>query len=104
MKIVSTTALDMLSSSPNRTDHAAISTARILADQAFSRAAGSPLVTGNSVRILKDAKENYPAWLEAIAIDERTIHFESYIIHADGRGMSLPRPLPQKRAKAFGLD
>ena len=39
---------------------------RELADQAFSRAAGAPLVEGNSVRLLIDAKENYPAWLEAI--------------------------------------
>src|SRR4029450_12149683 len=39
---------------------------RALADQAFSRAAGAPLIEGNSVRLLKDARENYPAWLEAI--------------------------------------
>ena len=40
---------------------------RNLANQAFSRAGGAPLVGGNSVRLLIDAKENYPAWLDAIA-------------------------------------
>jgi cardiolipin synthase len=35
-----------------------LSSARALADQAFARAAGAPLVPGNTVRILKDAKDN----------------------------------------------
>ena len=38
---------------------------------------------GNSIRLLKNARENYPAWLEAIARARRHIHFESYIIHDD---------------------
>ena len=59
---------------------------RDLANQAFSRAAGAPLVSGNSVRLLKDANENYPAWLDAIKNAERYIHFESYIIHEDDAG------------------
>ena len=59
---------------------------RDLANQAFSRAAGAPLVSGNYVRLLKDAKENYPAWLEAINEAQRYIHFESYIIHEDEAG------------------
>jgi cardiolipin synthase A/B len=59
---------------------------RALADQAFSRAAGAPLVEGNRVRLLKDAKENYPAWLDAIGAARRYIHFESYIIHEDEAG------------------
>ena len=59
---------------------------RALANQAFSRAAGAPLVEGNSVRLLKDAKENYPAWLEAIGAAKCHIHFESYIIHEDDAG------------------
>ncbi len=59
---------------------------RMLADQAFSRTAGAPLVRGNAVRILKDATENYPAWLEAIAGARETVHFECYIIHDDDVG------------------
>jgi cardiolipin synthase A/B len=57
-----------------------------VADQAFSRAAGAPLVRGNAVRLLKDGAENYPAWLEAIAGARRKVHFESYIIHGDAVG------------------
>jgi len=32
---------------------------RVLADQAFSRAVGAPLIEGNHVDLLRDAKENY---------------------------------------------
>lgn len=59
---------------------------RALADQSFSRAAGRPLVEGNHVRLLKDARENYPAWLEAISAAKRHIHFENYIIREDNAG------------------
>ena len=70
---------------------------RHLADQAFSRAAGAPLIAGNSVRLLIDAKENYPAWLDAIAHAQHYIHFESYIIHEDEVGWQFAEAL---RAKA----
>jgi cardiolipin synthase len=62
---------------------------RQLAEQAFSRAAGAPLVPGNQVRILKNAEANYPAWLAAIRQAKNTIHFESYIIKDDRAGMSF---------------
>ena len=69
---------------------------RHLADQAFSRAAGAPLIAGNNVRLLLDAKENYPAWLEAIDQAERYIHFESYIIHEDEVGWTFADALIAK--------
>ena len=59
---------------------------RAVADQEFSRAAGAPLVGNNSVRLLRDAAENYPAWLEAISSARLYVHFESYIIHDDECG------------------
>jgi len=65
---------------------AAISPMRTLAEQAFSRTAGAPLVPGNRIRLLKDARENYPAWLEAMCSATQTIHFESYIIYDDDVG------------------
>jgi cardiolipin synthase len=65
----------------------ALAAARVLADQAFSRAAGAPLVHGNAVRLLKDGAENYPAWLEAIASARETVHFECYIVHDDAVGL-----------------
>jgi cardiolipin synthase len=36
--------------------------------------------------LLRDASENYPAWLAAIAQATRSVHFESYIIHDDEVG------------------
>ncbi|HET9525118.1 MAG TPA: phospholipase D-like domain-containing protein [Pyrinomonadaceae bacterium] len=69
---------------------------RHLADQAFSRAAGAPLIGGNSIRLLIDAKENYPAWLDAIAGAQRYIHFESYIIHEDDVGWTFADALIAK--------
>jgi len=59
---------------------------RVLANQAFSRAAGAPLVEGNHVRLLKDASENYPAWLNAIGGAKHHIHMENYIIREDDTG------------------
>lgn len=60
---------------------------RNLSDQVFSRTAGAHLISGNSARILRDAKENYPAWLEAIAGARHHVHFENYIIHEDEVGV-----------------
>jgi cardiolipin synthase len=59
---------------------------RLLGEQSFSRAAGAPLVEGNRIRLLRDATENYPAWLAAIERAERSISFESYILADDRIG------------------
>jgi phosphatidylserine/phosphatidylglycerophosphate/cardiolipin synthase-like enzyme len=59
---------------------------RTLAEQAFSRAAGAPLIEGNAVRILRDAAENYPAWEAAIRAARHTVHLEMYIVHRDAVG------------------
>lgn len=75
------------------------SAVRAFVDQAFTRAAGAPLVRGNTVRILKDAAENYPAWLDAIGAARETIHFETYAIHADAAGQRFADALAA-RARA----
>lgn len=72
---------------------------RLEADQAFSRAAGAPLVAGNRITLLRDAGENYPAWLEAIAAARRWIHFETYIIQSDQAGRMFADALAE-RARA----
>jgi cardiolipin synthase len=59
---------------------------RALADQAFVRAVGAPLIAGNSVRLLRDARENYPAWLDAIGAAQRHVHLECYIFQEDPAG------------------
>jgi cardiolipin synthase A/B len=73
--------------------------ARLLADQAFSRAAGAPLVAGNAVRLLVDGRENYPAWMEAIRSAREHIHFESYIIHEDEIGREFAEALIRKASE-----
>lgn len=60
-----------------------------LIDQAFTRASGAERIEGNRVRLLRDAAENYPAWLEAIASAERYVYFENYIIRDDASGRLL---------------
>ncbi len=67
----------------------AISPLRMLAEQAFSRTAGAPLMSGNSIRLLKDAGENYPAWLAAIGSAQQSIYLESYFIYDDEIGQQF---------------
>jgi cardiolipin synthase len=50
-----------------------LSLVRALANQAFSRAAGAPLIPGNRIRLLKDSAENYPARIEAIRAARQAI-------------------------------
>ncbi len=69
---------------------------RALAEQAFSRAAGVPLVSGNAVRLLRDAGENYPAWLESIAQAKAFVHFEMYIFREDAVGERFAAALVAK--------
>jgi cardiolipin synthase len=72
---------------------------RIASEDVFARIAAAPLVPGNTVRLLRDATENYPAWLEAIDGARDTIHFESYIIHEDDIGRRFAGALAD-RARA----
>jgi cardiolipin synthase len=66
------------------------------ADRAFGRATDAHLVAGNSVEILRDARENYPAWLDAIAHAERSIFFENYIIADDQVGRRFASLLAER--------
>ena len=69
------------------------------ANQVFSRASGAPLREGNQITLLKDAAENYPAWLKAIASARQTIDFEMYIIHEDDQGQRFADALRRKAAE-----
>ncbi|MBZ5506932.1 MAG: cardiolipin synthase B [Acidobacteriia bacterium] len=82
-----------------RDERDSLRSVRELANQAFSRAAGAPLIPGNHVRLLKDARENYPAWLAAIRAAKLHIHFESYIIHEDEAGLEFADALLAKAAQ-----
>jgi cardiolipin synthase len=67
-----------------------------LYDRAFTRTAGSPLIGGNAVRLLRDAAEHFPAWLAAIRAATRTVLFESYMIHDDEVGREFVAALAAK--------
>jgi cardiolipin synthase len=69
---------------------------RAFAEQALLRAAGAPLIGGNSVRVLKDADENYPAWLAAIGAARHSILFENYIVAGDEVGRRFVAALAEK--------
>jgi cardiolipin synthase len=62
------------------------SPSRLLAQQALSRAAGAPLLTGNAVELLIDAAANYAAWLEAIRGARHRVLLENYIVRDDAVG------------------
>ncbi len=76
---------------------------RDMADRALSRAAGAPLIGGNAVRLLKDARENYPAWLDAIGKAKHHVHFESYIIHQDEIGRQFAEALTAKAREGVSV-
>jgi cardiolipin synthase A/B len=82
---------------------ASLSELRDLADRAFSRAAGAPLIPGNRVRLLADARENYPAWLDAIGAAKRHVLFESYFICEDETGNELAAALIAKAREGVAV-
>src|SRR5918995_6846079 len=86
----------MPTTTPERTARAEQAPGHELVERAYLRATGATLVAGNRVRLLRDAAENYPAWLDSIKNARRTIHFESYIIHEDRAGRDFAAALMAK--------
>src|ERR1700731_532575 len=72
---------------------------RLLAEQALSRAAGAPLLGGNSVELLIDAAAHYEAWLKSIRAARRRVLLENYIIRDDEVGREFRDALVE-RARA----
>lgn len=70
-----------------------------MAEQAFSRAAGAPLIGGNDVDLLIDAAVHFQAWEVSIAAARQSIFLENYIIRNDAVGRRL-RDLLAERAAA----
>ncbi|MGY3038621.1 cardiolipin synthase [Rhodanobacter sp. TND4EL1] len=62
---------------------------RLLAEQALSRAAGAPLLSGNAVQLLIDAAAHYDAWLAAIRGAQHRVLLENYIIRDDEVGRAF---------------
>ncbi|HEX7769102.1 MAG TPA: phospholipase D-like domain-containing protein, partial [Dokdonella sp.] len=69
---------------------------RLLAEQAFSRAAGAPLVAGNAVDLLIDGDANFAAWLEAIRSARHAVLFENYIFRDDPTGRTFRDALVER--------
>ncbi|HWP83634.1 MAG TPA: phospholipase D-like domain-containing protein [Terriglobia bacterium] len=90
-------------SSPSPPNEAQAAALHRLTEQALSRATGAPLIPGNRVRLLKDATENYPAWLRAMESAERWIHFETYIIHEDDVGRQFAALLAEKARQGVSV-
>ncbi|HEV2557105.1 MAG TPA: phospholipase D-like domain-containing protein [Microvirga sp.] len=65
-------------------------------DRAFARIADSELRQGNAVRLLRDARENYPAWLDAIRSARHVIHFENFIVADDVTGGTFAEALIER--------
>jgi cardiolipin synthase len=77
---------------------------RLVAEQLFSRIVGADPVQGNVVRLLRDGAENYPAWLEAIAVAQRSIHFENYIFRGDAIGRQFADALAAKAREGVAVQ
>ncbi|MBB4041145.1 cardiolipin synthase [Microvirga flocculans] len=68
-------------------------------ERAFARIADGDLRNGNAIALLRDSRENYPAWLAAIRSAESVIHFENFIIADDVTGGLFAEAL-MERARA----
>ncbi|HEV7776363.1 MAG TPA: phospholipase D-like domain-containing protein [Luteibacter sp.] len=69
---------------------------RVLAEQALSRAAGAPLITGNAVELLIDAEAHFAAWLAAIRGAQKRVFLENYIIRDDEVGKAFRDALVER--------
>ena len=68
----------------------------VLAERAYSRTSGADAIHGNAVKLLIDAGENYPAWLDAIRGAQKSILFEMYILDDDGTGREFIAALAER--------
>jgi cardiolipin synthase A/B len=71
---------------------------RVLAQQAFSRTAGAPLIGGNTVDLLIDGRANFDAWLAAIRAARTSILFENYIFDDDELSREFREALCERAA------
>lgn len=65
-------------------------------ERAFARIADGDLRAGNAIALLRDAGENYPAWLSAIREARAVIHFENFIIADDETGRTFADALIER--------
>ncbi|WP_024304082.1 phosphatidylserine/phosphatidylglycerophosphate/cardiolipin synthase family protein [Pseudogulbenkiania sp. MAI-1] len=78
---------------------AALDFVRQLADQAFARSAGAPLINGNTIDLLFDSRENFPAWETALSQACDSILIETYIFADDAFGHRVREILAEQATK-----
>ncbi|MSR36719.1 MAG: cardiolipin synthase B [Gemmatimonadetes bacterium] len=64
--------------------------------QGMDRAAGSPVIPGNSIKLQFEGALTFEAWIEAIDAAERFVHFENYILRDDRVGRAFRDALVAK--------
>ena len=69
-----------------------------LIERALSRAGGTPLVEGNAIDLLIDARQNFDAWLASIRAAKKCILFENYIFSDDHVGHEFRDALSERAA------
>jgi cardiolipin synthase len=69
-----------------------------LIERALSRAGGTPLVEGNAIDLLIDARQNFDAWLASIRAAKKCILFENYIFTSDRIGHEFRDALSERAA------
>ena len=74
------------------------SAVRLLAGRTLSRVAGAPLVLGNAVELLIDARANFDAWLSAIRGAKSSIFLENYIFADDALSREIRDALAERAA------
>ena len=74
-----------------------------VAERAFARATGAEPIGGNTVRLLIDAQQNYPAWLDAIRGARYSVLFESYIFDDDDIGHEFAEALAAKAREGLAV-
>ncbi len=73
-------------------------TTPLLIERALNRAGGTPLIRGNAIDLLIDARENFDAWLASIRAAQRNIFLENYIVCDDPVGREFLDALSERAA------
>jgi cardiolipin synthase len=81
----------------------AVADMRQVAEQAFSRMAGAPLLAGNRVSLLGEVPQHFAAWLEAIRGARRSIFLECYIFADDEVGRQFAEALAAKAREGVAV-
>ena len=69
----------------------------------IERAAGSPTIHGNEIRLQFEGTNTFSAWLEAIAAAKRFVYFENYLVRDDSVGREFRDALVAKAEEGVAV-